>query len=48
MLNHNPEIYSQFGKFDLNPPVSTKEVLSVIANLKDKQVRVTVLVALIG
>ena len=39
LLNHNPEIYMQFGKFELKPPSTTKDVVSVIEALKEKQVR---------
>ncbi len=38
VLNHNPEIYSQFLKFNLSPPASNKEVVAVIGHLKEKQV----------
>ena len=38
LLNHNPEIYAQFGKFELKPPATTKDVVSVIEALKEKQV----------
>merc|ERR1712039_367610 len=37
LLNHNPEIYAQFGKFELKPPATTKDVVSVIEALKEKQ-----------
>ena len=40
LLNHNPEIYAQFGKFELKPPATTKDVVSVIEALKEKQVRI--------
>jgi len=36
-LNHNPEIYAQFGKFTLSPPTSTKDVPNVLAKLQAKQ-----------
>jgi hypothetical protein len=38
LLNHVPEIYLQFGKFTIKPPVSTKDVVNVIECLKEKQV----------
>lgn len=38
-ITHNPEIFAQFGSFNLKPPVSTKEVQAVVDSLKEQQVR---------
>ena len=38
VLHHNPEIYSQFSRFGLAPPSSTKDVATVMNSLRDKQV----------
>ncbi len=40
LLNHNPEIYVQFGRFELKPPSTTKDVVSVVDALKEKQVMI--------
>ncbi|XP_059086547.1 uncharacterized protein LOC131883179 [Tigriopus californicus] len=36
-ITHNPEIFAQFGSFNLKPPVTTKEVLAVVDSLKEQQ-----------